>query len=247
MHKSFGEVVDLRPQTSQQERPKRLPGLYPWLRFNGFFTRDDWIESFAINLESIDERAANAYLNGEAAFFQSFAEDYAPAVIGRERALEIKQRKLETIGLHFNHATTKLCQSPIEQLMLAGLVWTKYGCEKGLVEIWDSTSRCAKPPADVVIAPQYQIEKYRVDFAIFINVIANEEIKIAVECNGHWHAQSKEQVARDTKRDRDIQIGWKTPSFTGSEIWRDHEACAGYVSKLASNEIEAQLQRRGLK
>ena len=43
------------------------------------------------------------------------------------------------------------------------------------VEIWDCTMPFGKPQTDVVIAPQYQIEKHRVDFAIFINGVANEE------------------------------------------------------------------------
>jgi hypothetical protein len=113
MHKSVGEVVDLRPQTFQQElvpavTPEKLPGLYQWLRFGPFFTRDDWIKAFAIDLESIDRKAANGYLEGEAAFFGPLLEDYVPA-LGKERLLEIKQRKLETIRFQFIHAAAKLC------------------------------------------------------------------------------------------------------------------------------------------
>ena len=92
MHKSFGEVVDLRPQTFQQQlvpavTPKRLPGLHPWLRFGPFFTCDDWIASFGIDLESIGEKAANAYLEDEAAFFEPLLEDYVPA-LGKDRVLD---------------------------------------------------------------------------------------------------------------------------------------------------------------
>jgi very-short-patch-repair endonuclease len=250
MQKSVGEVVDLRPQTFQQQHvpaviARRLPGLYPWLRFGSFFTRDDWIGSFGIDLESIDEKAANAYVEGESAFFEPLLEDYVPA-LGKERVLEIKQRKLETFRLQFIYAATKLCGSPIEQLMLAGLPWIKYGCKKTLVEIWDPTSHCAKPQTEVVIAPQYQIG-HRVDFAIFVNVIANEEIKIAIECDGHFHEKTKEQAARDKRRNRHLEIaGWRPLRFTGSEIWWDHKACTGEVSKLVANEIEAQLRSRGL-
>jgi hypothetical protein len=124
MHKSFGEVVVLGRQTFQQQpvsavTTKRLPGPYPWLRFAPCFTRDDWIEPFGIDLESIDERAANAYLEGEAAFFEPLLEDYAPA-LGKERVLEIRQRKLETLRFQFIHAATKLCGSPIEPLAFPG-------------------------------------------------------------------------------------------------------------------------------
>lgn len=105
-----------------------------------------------------------------------------------------------------------------------------------------------KPQTDVVIAPQYHIRDHRVDFAIFVNGIASDEIKIVVECDGHdFHEKTKEQAARDKRRDRDLQIaGWKVLRFTGSEIWRDYYACATHVDALAANEIDAQLRRRGL-
>jgi very-short-patch-repair endonuclease len=127
-------------------------------------------------------------------------------------------------------------------------MWTSYGYRNGPVEIWDSTMPFAKPQADVVIAPQYVIGKHRVDFAIFINGVASEEIKITVEADGHdFHEKTKQQAARDKSRDRDLLIaGWKVLRFTGSEIWRDHAACATQVEDLAVNEIEAQLVRRGI-
>ncbi len=252
MHKTFDQTVALWPEAAHDQQivaapSTRLPGLYPWLRFGGFFTCDDWIESFGIDLSSIDEKAANAYLEGEAAFFETFAEDFVAAT-GKQRAVALKQNKLEWVRSRFTHAATHLCGSPIEQLLLAALVWIGYGCDRALVEIWDSTMPFEKPQSNIVIAPQYQAGKHRIDFAIFINVIANEEIKIVVECDGHnFHEKTKEQAARDKRRDRDLQIaGWKVLRFTGSEIWRDHKACAAYVSKLATNEIEAQLRRRGL-
>jgi hypothetical protein len=49
-------------------------------------------------------------------------------------------------------------------------------------------------------APQYQIGKDRVDFAVFVTLLAPEEIKIIVECD-----QTKEQSAREKRRDHDLQ------------------------------------------
>jgi very-short-patch-repair endonuclease len=251
MHKSFIEAVDFLPEPTQRQQivtvaPTRLPGLYPWLRFGEFFTRDDWVESFGIDLARIDEKAANAYLVGEAAFFDTFADEYVPA-IGQQRAIALRQAKLERIRGRFTHAATHLCGSPIERLMLAALVWVGYGCEKKLVDIWDSAADFGKPQTDIVIAPQFQIERHRVDLALFVNIVANEEIKIVVECDGHdFHEKTKEQAARDKGRERDLQLaGWKVLRFTGSEIWRDHKACARCVAKSVTNEIEAQLRRRG--
>ena len=222
---------------------KKLSGLHPWLRFKGH-TQEQWEEWYGLNTEFIDVKAAEAYLEGEAVYFEEFDEDYG----ARLGARVDKQRILEKIRDEFANAAANLCESPIEQTLLAALLWTSYGYRNAPVEIWDQTMPFGKPQTDVVIAPQYQIEKHRVDFAIFINGVANEEIKIVVECDGHeFHEKTKEQAARDKKRDRDLQIaGWKVLRFSGSEIWRDHEACAETVESLAVNEIEAQLVRRGL-
>ncbi|HEX3101231.1 MAG TPA: DUF559 domain-containing protein [Pyrinomonadaceae bacterium] len=111
----------------------------------------------------------------------------------------------------------------------------------------DAAENPCQQQADVVIAPQYQAEKYRVDFALFVNFVANEQIKIVVECDGHeFHEKTKEQAARDKRRNRDLEIsGWRLLRFTGSEIWRDPRTCADHTAALVTNEIEAQLQRRG--
>ena len=138
-------------------------------------------------------------------------------------------------------------RSPIEQITLAGLQWARYLYERTPPAIWDSTSGLGKPQADVVIAPQYQTENCRIDLAVFINVFANEETKIAVECDGHnFHAKEPEQVARDTARNGDLTIaGWKLQRFTGRQIRRNPKDCAARVAKLAENEITAQFLRRG--
>jgi very-short-patch-repair endonuclease len=101
------------------------------------------------------------------------------------------------------------------------------------------------PDADVVISPQHRIGDYRVDFAIFLNGVPHEQIKFVVECDGHdFHERTKQQAARDKKRDRELQIaGWKVLRFTGSEIWSDHFACSAHVDVLALREIDAQLRR----
>ena len=226
---------------------RRLAGLYPWLRFENC-TREQWVECHGIDLQHGNERAANAYLMGEVAFFEKFECDYASA-LGRHRADALKQRTLEDLRAQFNHAAAKLCKSPIEVLLLTPLVWTRFGYETGPAEIWDSTMfPDLRSLTDVVIAPQYQIDHYIVDFGIFIKGIAKEKIKIVVECDGHdFHEKTREQAARDKRRDRDLQIaGWKVLRFTGSEIWRDYSWCIAAVSKLAAQEIAEQLRRRGI-
>jgi very-short-patch-repair endonuclease len=129
-------------------------------------------------------------------------------------------------------------------VVLAALLWLAYGYG-ARVEIWDATLPFEAPDAEVLISPQHQIGDYHVDFAIILNNVPDEQIKIVVECDGHdFHEKTKEQAGRDKKRDRELQIaGWKVLRFTGSEIWRDHLACGADVGALALKEIEAQLRR----
>ena len=105
--------------------------------------------------------------------------------------------------------------------------------------------------ADVVIAPQHPDRKAHASILrIFIaNFVANEEIRIVVECDGHdFHEKTKEQAARDKSRERDLRSGGVEGAcgLPDRMIWRDHKACARHAAKLVTNEIEAQLRRRGL-
>jgi very-short-patch-repair endonuclease len=188
---------------------------------------------------------SNAYLEGEATFFRNFAQDCA-AAIGMPRVAALRQAKLESNRRSFIDAATRLCGSPSEQIMLAALMWAEYGYEKKLVEIAEPGTPYEKT-SNVVIAPQHLIGRHTVDFGIFVRFVANEEIRIVVECDGHdFHEKTKEQAARDKGRQCDLEIvGWRVLRFTGSMIWRDHKGCAARVAKLATNELEAQLHRRG--
>lgn len=73
---------------------------------------------------------------------------------------------------------------------------------------------------------QMQLGRYRADFA-FVSPAGG----VVVECDGHdYHERSKEQAKRDRRRDRWMQAqGWNVLRFTGSEIWKDAEACAQEV------------------
>ena len=177
MNKPFVETVDFLSEQTQRQQivaaaPPRLPGLYPWLRFGEYFTRDEWEESFGIDLSRIDEKAAHAYLNGEATFFSNFAQDCA-AVIGMPRVAALRQAKLESSRRSFIDAATRLCRSPIEQIMLAALMWTEFGYEKKLVEIAEPGTQHEVTQSNVVIAPQHRIGRHTVDFGIFVRFVAN--------------------------------------------------------------------------
>lgn len=115
--------------------------------------------------------------------------------------------------------------------------------------------RAGNSPSSVMIKPQAAILRYTVDFLLIKRVIevnflpeayrnGDPETRvimdrqladysrvtkhIVVECDGHdFHEKSKEQVAKDKKRDRDIQKeGYKIFRFSGSEINKDSVSCA---------------------
>lgn len=72
------------------------------------------------------------------------------------------------------------------------------------------------------IKAQVKVGKYRVDFMITGNMPAT-----VVECDGHdWHEKSREQAAKDKKRDRFLQSqGFRVFHFTGSEIHKKGLFC----------------------
>ena len=86
-------------------------------------------------------------------------------------------------------------------------------------------------PSTASIEQQKQLcgGAYRADFA----VTTPEGAKVVVECDGHeFHEKTREQAARDKKRDRELQIaGWMVLRFTGSEIYRGAEYCARDVAR----------------
>lgn len=84
------------------------------------------------------------------------------------------------------------------------------------------------------VCPQAWIGNQRVDFLIKHRLAGKTFVKIIVECDGHdFHEKTKDQAARDKKRDRSFQMqGYKTFRFTGSEIYRDPFACAEEIAEL---------------
>jgi very-short-patch-repair endonuclease len=91
------------------------------------------------------------------------------------------------------------------------------------------------------LIPQVRCGPYRLDFVVFHD---NEFGQlVAVECDGHdYHERTKEQAARDRRRDRALQAaGVSVLRFTGSEIWRDPEACALEVRNFVSDRRRAAL------
>lgn len=79
------------------------------------------------------------------------------------------------------------------------------------------------------LVPQYQVDPYRLDFAIVAR-------RIAIEIDGHDYHKTKEQRTHDASRDRYLQRqGWAVVRFTGSEVYQDVGKCVKEVLALLTN------------
>jgi very-short-patch-repair endonuclease len=95
-------------------------------------------------------------------------------------------------------------------------------------------------------APQIQCGEHRVDFLFAGYCFEEANALVAVECDGHaFHERNKEQAARDKSRDRDLaMMGICILRFTGSEIYRDANACVQQVFQLLEERTRAAFDRR---
>lgn len=139
------------------------------------------------------------------------------------------------------------CESPIEELMLAGLVRASVylplrlyfcGVLRGNLK---NGKKFFFLRNGITIYQQFKIRKYRADFFIVDDSkFDGNPSCIVVECDGHdFHERTKDQAARDRKRDREFQLmGYKVLRFTGSEIVADAGCCAKQVMSAMANAKE---------
>lgn len=147
-----------------------------------------------------------------------------------------------------------LCGSPIERILLLGFIeqhvingggWIGTDCV-----VWPDShfivqgQRTGRKVLIRRLDMQYIVKEhnpfgtdinYRLDFALFYERNwGEEEIKIAIECDGHdFHEKTREQARRDKARDRYLQSkGWVIARYTGSEIVKDAEAIVDEIDRL---------------
>jgi len=166
-----------------------------------------------------------------------FKENLADAVVDFE----------ERVTCDFDRAADKLCESEIERMMLAELLFCPFGYLAGPHKIQDPDNPTSLD-FDVSIIPQLKIGTYRVDFAVMVRNFAGRILYMVVECDGHnFHEKTKAQAQHDKKRDRDmLRAGWQVFRFTGSEIFRDVRACVAELDDHGSAWIERDLEERGI-
>lgn len=144
-------------------------------------------------------------------------------------------------------------KSPIEAQLFAALLWSRH--DWAGFPMFDAPDRFAErgtPPSKeegvcCYITPQGVIAGWKVDLVLWFEY-GRHRGGVAIECDGHeFHEKTKEQAARDKKRDRDIVCaGYPMLRFTGSEIYRDPVACANQVKEAASEALYRVSKDGGL-
>jgi very-short-patch-repair endonuclease len=155
---------------------------------------------------------------------------------GRRLSSRLLRGVSKSVSLGFIYGRQR-CESPAEELLLAAAAWSVGLKGWEIPFIWPSSSP-VPTHLDVVIVPQQVIGFNRVDFAIHAR-----QMRLVVEVDGHeFHEKTKEQAARDKRRDRDLQQeGWSVFHFTGSEVWRDPFGCCEVINKFVQREMTAPL------
>lgn len=114
------------------------------------------------------------------------------------------------------------CESPIESMLGAAVLemFERAGQTLTLCK----NDRLESAPSGFLFVPQFRWGYYRSDWAI---VVAKPLSALLIECDGRDFHCSPEQRAHDAKKDRAaLDRGYLTMRFTGSEIFRDADACA---------------------
>lgn len=140
-----------------------------------------------------------------------------------------------------------LMGSPIEEQLASALLWCNvdwagFPCVDSIGAFDRRTDEdgCNSAPTqvDFWLTTQAKIDSYRVDALLWFQ--CGRSIRgVAVECDGHvFHEKTREQAARDKKRDRDIlATGFPVMRFSGSEIYRDVVRCVEQVQRVASDVL----------
>lgn len=164
------------------------------------------------------------------------------------RALKMVEEAAETLAAAHVEAyltLAALCESPIEELMLAAL-----HCDLQYPPFMVATHWYGKGGRDGLGLPaapfpaldchlQAQVLNYRADFLLDYHDERGIRQIFVVECDGHdFHERTKEQARRDRKRDREMmRAGVHVIRFTGSEIYADPEACAQQVVAMIDEQV----------
>jgi very-short-patch-repair endonuclease len=133
---------------------------------------------------------------------------------------EVTAKAIDRINLFLEVSPD--CESPIENLLGAAVLemFERAGVRLTLC----NADRLEGAPDGLLLVPQFRWGYYRSDWAI---VVARPLGALLIECDGRDFHSSPEQKAHDAKKDRAaLDRGYLTMRFTGSEIFRNADACA---------------------
>jgi very-short-patch-repair endonuclease len=152
----------------------------------------------------------------------------------------------EDLAIMWEDAAANDCESPIEQMLLASLMFCSTGYGPWPVPVWNNAMPFRAPSSRIFVSPQFKFGSYRLDLALFGQDFSGNEFRFAIECDGHEFHKTKDQMKRDRKRARFLQLwGWHIIRFTGSEIFADADGCAEEVGELACQVFDEDFERRG--
>jgi len=141
-------------------------------------------------------------------------------------------------------------QSPIEARLFGGLLWLSkdWAGFPDYNEFDDPATYQNEHGTEGLnfwITTQAKFDNYKADICLWFTM-GKAKGGIVVECDGHaFHEKTKEQAARDKKRDRVIlQAGFPVMRFSGSEIFNDTPGCIEQISDVL-NDVLFRVSKAG--
>lgn len=156
----------------------------------------------------------------------------------------IEEKLDERMAMHiedyFNNLLDDVegCESPIEKIFVLELRRAMESSRANFVgDLFEWESQ-----GEIVVFEGFKREKkYRADFLVnFLRQENDIHYRFVIECDGHdFHEKTKEQVARDKRRDRDMmESGIVVIRFTGSEIYENPYRCAYQAVNIIENQLK---------
>lgn len=129
------------------------------------------------------------------------------------------------------YAGLRMCESPIEAMLLRTLLLADFGLPMGAPRV-HVDHRALVPEGDIVIAPQMVFCGYRLDFAVLRRLPSSIRV-YAIECDGAEFHAARPDVIRDG-----VLASWgiRTIRLTGRVINRSAYAAATVVARAIQHD-----------
>lgn len=136
--------------------------------------------------------------------------------------------------------TAHLCESPIEQMVLAAMsLMVIDGSECFPPAIHDVMGGDLWPESLVVIVPQFVVARFRLDFLVVV-MCSDGRFSFAVECDGLKHHSNITDRRRDAERDYYLRcLGIKTIRLKGDWIYKNQWRVADEIEAIIKEKRRA--------